>query len=265
MVTAGIDVGLENIKVVILKDGKIIGRAKGRTGGARRRTAIEQIYHEALKDAGLAASDINKAIATGMGRHDVGFADDRVTQVVTAARAARFLCPGVTMVVDIGADETLVATLGEGARIKEFSINQKCAAGLGTFLRYMARRLELTMEDMGQLNMGEGPKAAVNDGCVVFAELDALSLLNRGMSPREVGMAVTRAAAVRVCSVLNYITVPARECAVLFGGLTKNAAFVGALKAFSDIDFVIPEESEYAGALGAALSAAELPQADLNI
>jgi activator of 2-hydroxyglutaryl-CoA dehydratase len=136
------------------------------------------------------------------------------------------------------------------------AINEKCAAGLGRFLKYMAARLDLTLEDMSALSLSEASNVQVNDGCIVFAELDALGLLNRGISPRDVAAAVTDAAAVRANTVINEITAPIGDRVVLIGGLTKNKAFVEALKRYSKIDFIIPEEAEYAEALGAAILAA---------
>jgi predicted CoA-substrate-specific enzyme activase len=253
MITAGIDAGLGYTKVVILKDGKIIGRGKGITGGVKRPANIQAVYDAALKDAGIAAEDVAKVVATGKGKYDIPFANDRITEVVTSAKAAKALCPEATTVVSVGADETLVATL-EGEKINEFCLNQKCAAGLGLFLEYMARRLGMTVEELSAL--GAPGEAVVNDGCVVFAELDALSLLNRGVDAKEAAKAVTEAVAWRTSTTINDITAQNKTCVVLFGGLTKNAAFLNALKRISGIPFVVPAEAEYAGALGAALIAA---------
>jgi len=252
MITAGIDMGLEATKVVIFSDGNILGKSKCASGGAGRAAAAQNAFDEALGKAGLKASDINKVISTGKGKFNVPFADDRLTEPVTYAKAARYFCPNSTMVMAVGADETLVATIGKEGNIKEFTINQKCAAGLGTFLKYMSRRLGLTLEEMSTV---ESSEAVVNDGCVVFTELDALSLLNQGVAPKDVAAAITKAVAVRAASVFYDITIPDTSCVVLVGGLTKNAAFVKALKACLDIDFIIPVDAEYAGAIGAALSA----------
>ncbi len=253
MVTAGIDVGLEHIKVVIIKDNKVVGKASGLSGGTKRPAAVEAVYHDALKTTGIAASDVSKIVATGKGKFDVAFAADRVSEAVTAAKAAGVLVPGATTVMGIGADEILVATL-DGEKIKEFVVNQKCAAGLGLFLEYMACRLEMSMEELSAL---EGPGTVpVNEGCAVFAELDALSLLNRGADPKEVAKAITEACAWRANSVLNDIYKPAKDCVALLGGMTKNTAFVKALERISGIKFVIPAEAEFAGAIGAAAIAA---------
>jgi len=247
--------GAENVKVVILEDGKILGRGKNLSGGAKRASAAEKALEDALKEAGLPRGKLEKVVATGKGKFDLPFADKTVSEVVTTARAAKFLCPEATTAVDAGADETVVVTLGKRRLIDEIAINEKCAAGVGTLLRTMARRLELSMEEMNGLPPLAPDGPAVNDGCAVFAEMDALNLLFKGAAPKEIAVALTDAAAIRVCSTVNDISNTKAECMVLFGGLAKNKAFAAALQKYAKLDFVIPEEAEYAGAIGAACSA----------
>ena len=255
MITTGIDVGVENARVVIVKDGKIVGRASGESGGVGRAAAVDLLMKQALDEAGLNPSDVTRIVVTGKGKHRITIADEQLTEPMAACKAALYLCPGATAVMDAGADETLVATI-KGEKIGEFAINEKCAAGIGKFLAYMGRRLELSPAEMGALGRPAPEAAVVNDGCVVFAEMDALGLLNRGASPKEVAAAVTEAAALRASNVIMDLTIPKWDKVVLVGGLANNAAFVSALKASSGLDFVVPEAPEYAGALGAALFAA---------
>lgn len=256
MITAGIDMGMEYVKAVVLRDGEVAGRGKGLSGGARRESAARAALGDALNEAGLTEADLGGIVATGKGKFDLGFADKRVTEAVAAAKAAKALHPETTCVVDVGCDETLALTFSQGDKIREAVINEKCAAGLGGFLQHMARRLELSLEEMSALPPAVPGGPAVNDGCIVFAELDMLSLLNQGAPPREIASALTDAAAVRTCTVINDITIPEMDCVVLFGGLAKNKAFVHALQARSGIGFIVPDDAEYGGALGAALIAA---------
>jgi predicted CoA-substrate-specific enzyme activase len=254
MITAGIDVGIESLKAVILKDGKVIARGSGLSGGANRGKTAEKIWNETLTTAKLKPADVSKVIATGQGKQDVAFASDRVTEPVADARAARFLYPKATSVVDIGADQVRVVTLGKGDSILEVVMNQKCAAGLGILLKSIARTLEMTFDEMSSIS-GNG-KAAVNDGCAVFAEMDVLGLLNRNIPREDIARAVNEMVAVRVNSILNDKIKPAKTTTVLVGGVSNNRAVVAALKKRSGINFLIPEHAEYVGALGAALMAA---------
>ena len=253
MITAGIDVGLAYTKAVILKDGKVAGKACGLSGGAGRPAAVKAVYEKALADAGIKASDVEKVFATGKGKFDVDFADDKLTEAVVAAKAAKLFDPKATTVVDMGADEIVVATL-EGDKITEFVINEKCGAGIGLFMEDFADRFEMTLEELGAL---EGPlTVTVNDGCIVFAELDALSLINRGTCVKEVGKAINDACAWRANRAINDIYRPALDCVVLLGGLVKNGAFLKALEKASGLKYVVPEDAVFGGAIGAAALAA---------
>lgn len=256
MITAGVDMGVETVKVVIMEDKKIVGRAKALSGGAKRLSSAEAALGGALKEAGLSRGAIKAIAATGKGKFDIAFADKCVTEPITLAAASKFLCPGATTAVDVGADETLVVTLGKAKLVQEMALNEKCAAGFGTFLKTMARRLELSLDEMGKAPPIAEHGAKVNGGCVVFAEMDALSLLKQGTPPEKVASAITDAAAIRACVTINDITNSAMDCVALFGGLTKNAAFVRALEFYAKTSFVVPEDAEYAGAVGAALVAA---------
>lgn len=257
MITAGIDVGLENIKAVILNDGKVAARGTGLSGGAGRAGSVEKVWNETLAAGGFSLPDIGRVVATGQGKYDVSFANDRVVEPVADARATRFLYPSSASMVDIGADQTRLVILGDGESIQEIVLNQKCAAGLGIFLKTMARRLNMTLEEMSLISPNDNKKeVSVHDGCAVFAELDALSLLNRNIPCEDVARAIIEAVAVRVNSILNDKVKPAKDTTVLVGGVSRNTAFVNSLKKRSGIDFLIPEKAEYAGALGAALIAA---------
>jgi benzoyl-CoA reductase subunit D len=256
MITAGIDVGLEAIKIMILKDGEIAAKACGLSGGAGRKRAIALLWGEALEKAGIPVTDVGKVVATGAGKFDVPFADRTVTEPIAAARAARHCLKDAKTVIDAGADQTRVVTVKEDGGIEELILNQKCGAGLGSQLRYLARRLEMTLDDLGALPPDAAAGAVVNDGCIVFIELDALELLNEGVPARQVAGAINDAVAVRLSMILNDRLVPAADRTVLIGGISKNAAVVNALKTRSGIDFVVPDDAEYGGALGCALLAA---------
>lgn len=256
MITAGIDAGVEFTKAVILRDGIPVGRSKAVSGGTGRDAAARSAYQEALKQAGLETAQVEKVVATGKGKYDVSFADDRYTEGVTLAMGALHLCPETTTVVQCGADETLAITITSEGKVGELVLNQKCSAGLGTFLRTMARRLDMSLEEMGAVPI-EGLDIAVSDGCTLFAELDALDLLNRGSSRQEVAAAVTKAVAVRAATVVQDVILADLSCVLMTGGLTQNQAFVKAMRDRTGIDFKVYEDGEYAGAIGAALIAAQ--------
>ncbi|MDR0309959.1 MAG: acyl-CoA dehydratase activase [Acidobacteriota bacterium] len=252
MLIAGIDMGIENTKAVIMKDGGIIGRSIVSTGGIDRPEQARRVYDEALNAAGIDAGDIKNVTATGKGKYDIPFASGVVSETIAASRAARFYFPEASGVMSVGADETIAVTLGDERLIREYALNQKCAAGIGTFLKYLAMRLELTETQAGNC---DGPDAgAINEGCVVFSELDALSLLNNGAPGEAIMSSAIKAAAARAATVYNDLTIPPAGRVVIMGGLAKNRAFAGALEKYLTFEFLNCENPEYCGAVGAALS-----------
>jgi benzoyl-CoA reductase subunit D len=257
MITAGIDVGTKNIKIVILDSGKIVAKGCGLSGGVNRSDASDIVWDNTLNSAGLVPADVEKVVATGAGKFDVVFADENVAETTADARCGRYINPAATSVIDVGAVQTRVITLGQVEnKIHEVALNQKCGACLGVLLEVMADRLEIPLETFGGGDTAEA-KAIVSDGCPVFAELDALELLNQGISVGEVANAVAESIAVRINTVLNEKIIPEKNSTVLIGGVAKNTAVVNFLKARSEINFIIPENSEYGGAIGAALIAVD--------
>ena len=257
MITAGVDVGFKYTKIVIIDNEQIIARCSGLSGGEKRTEAVSRIWDEALSTAGLTATDIKKVIATGQGKFDAVFAGDNVVEPVADVRAARFLNSGVKYVVDIGADQMRVISLDDEDGIDEVSFHQKCSAGLGMFLEYIARRLGITLDELSNIPPDAHKNSVINDGCPVFIDLDTLELLNRCVPVSEVAGAAVQALAVRMSAILNDKRKPAVDSTFLIGGVAKNTAVTRALKERSGIDFIIPEYAEYTGALGAALLASD--------
>lgn len=253
MIYVGIDMGVESAKAVVVRDNQVIGHAKASSGGWDRPGQAEKVCRSALSMAGVRLEEADGVTATGKGKYDVPLAARRVTETIAAVHAAKFLCADATGVLSVGADECIAATMGKKRLVGEFVLNQKCSAGLGTLLQTMSRRLGMTLEELSAVNTEQAPD--INQGCAVFAELDALSLLNRGEAPETVAGACIKAAAVRAASVLRDLTLPQNERVVLIGGMAKNRAFAMELEKNLRLKLLVPEEAEFAGAIGAAISA----------
>ncbi len=258
MITAGIDVGIEYTKAVVMADGKLLGCGTAVSGGAGRNDAAQTALDAALREAGHSREELGRIFATGKGKYDVSFADKCITEAITLARGARYYCPDATLAVSFGADEMLALALGEGDAIEEAVLNQKCSAGVGTFLRTMARRLEISYEDMSAADVS-GEEIETQDGCIVFAELGALSMLNRGKSPQEVASAVTKAAAVRAAVTLHDVILADTSKVFYAGGLVRNDAFMRALENRVALHGSSCDRPEFVSAVGAALLAADAP------
>jgi predicted CoA-substrate-specific enzyme activase len=256
MITAGIDVGIENIKAVILKDGKVVARGTAPSGGSGRAKAAEQVFQEVLKQAGVSPSDITKGGATGLGKWDVRFANARVVEPVADVRAAYFLYPSARAVIDIGADQARAVTFDDKGKILQYTLNHKCAAGLGLFLESMALTLGMSLDEMNQISSPSQNTAAVNDQCAALAELDVVLMIHDNVPRASIVQAINEAVAAKLSAMLNEMLNPIEKEAVLIGGVAASAGVMNAFKRRLGISFIVPDQPQYAGALGAALIAA---------
>jgi benzoyl-CoA reductase subunit D len=241
------------VKVVILKDGALTSRSKAFSsfdpaGAAKHAVA------EALKKAKLPLTDVNHFAATGSGTEMVPYAKSTVSMMGADARAGVYLFPKARTIIDVGAEEARAVKCDEKGVMIDFVVNERCAAGAGTFIEAMARALEVKLEEMGPLSLKAERASPINATCVIFGESDVVSLIHRRESKPEIARAIFDAMADRVSSMVYRLGV--NLDVVLVGGVAKDVGFVASLKRKLGIDVLIPEHPEFAGALGAALFAA---------
>jgi benzoyl-CoA reductase subunit D len=253
MATAGVDVGTQTVKVVILKDREVVARAKMFSGFDPAKSA-EEALNTALKDAKLNLADLKHVTATGSGMELAPHSNSTISMMGADAKAGVRLFPKARTIIDIGAEEARAVKCDDKGVMADFVVNERCAAGAGTFIEAMARALELKMEDMGPLSLKAERASTINASCVIFGESDVVTLIHRQESKPEIARAVFDAMADRVSSMVRRLGV--NPDVVLVGGVAKDVGFVASLKRKLGVDLSIPEYPEFAGALGAALVAA---------
>jgi benzoyl-CoA reductase subunit D len=254
MITAGIDMGAKTIKVVVLRDGKVVGRAMKAAGFSTSATARE-VMAEALKEACVERAAVECVIATGSGREEAPDRDRTLTEVGCAARGAVHLFPAVRTVVDVGAEEGRAIRCDERGKVVDFAINEKCAAGAGAFTEAMARALEVSIEELGPLSMKSTRTLPMNAQCAVFAESEAVSMIHSNVAKEDLARSVHDAMASRILSMVR--KVGTHPQVALVGGLARNIGFVDSLRRGLEIEeLCIPQDPELCCALGAALAAA---------
>ena len=252
MITAGIDMGAKTTKVVILRDDKVVARSLVLTGFEQQQAA-DRAMAEALAQAKISKGDIQKMVATGAGRKAVSWIKEHVTEVSADARAMAFLHPNVHTLLDVGAEEARAIKCTSQGKVSDFAVNEKCAAGAGTFVEAMARALELKLEDMGDLSLKSTTAVPMNAQCTVFAESEVVSLIHRKTPKPDIVRAVHDAISSRITSMARRVGV--QNDIALIGGIAHNAGFVDALKRGLQADVIVPADPEFVGALGAALIA----------
>ncbi|HEX7078161.1 MAG TPA: acyl-CoA dehydratase activase [Candidatus Eisenbacteria bacterium] len=185
-VTAGIDVGSTYVKALLLRDdGSILGRAIEPTG-FRLTEAAARALDAALASTGAVRDDLDYVVATGFGRHQATFADIHVTDITAAARGTTLLFPNTRTVLDVGGQTMKASRLDEGAKVKSFRLNDKCAAGTGAFLEKTARYMGYSTEEIGPLVATSKEYPAISGVCAVFAESEVINHLSQGVAPADI-------------------------------------------------------------------------------
>lgn len=210
---------------------------------------------ELLEQAGLAQGEFT-CVATGYGRVAVPYAAKAVTEITCHGRGAAYLFGPDGVVVDVGGQDTKVMHL-VGGSVKKFVMNDKCAAGTGRFLEIMANRLGVSQEELSRLAR-TGQPTVISTMCTVFAESEVISLVGRGEPRENIANGVVESVVKKVATLVAQVAGGSDAPYFLTGGLCENGYFVERLGAHLGREVTTCPEARYAGAIGAAISAARL-------
>jgi benzoyl-CoA reductase subunit D len=252
MIVAGIDVGGKNLHIILKKEGQILEKASG-PAGTKKAEAVEQLYDEILKKAGITRNDVGRVMATGSSAKRVAFADGSIPDAAADARGVNKLVPSARTVIDVGAEEGRAIKVSPEGKVLDFAINDKCAAGTGTFVEAMSRALEVSVNEMSEIALQSTQTLSTNAQCAVFGESEVVSLIHQKTPKPDIARAVMNAIAGRVASVARIVGL--EKDVVMVGGMAKNAGFVDSLKKSIDMNIIVPEDPDFVGALGAAEAA----------
>jgi len=260
MLCAGIDAGSRATKVVLIdsSSGRVMGRAIEDQGVAQERLAAD-LLERTCRETGVEPGAIGAIVATGYGRNAVRFADTTITEITCHARGVAHLAPAVRTVIEIGGQDSKCILLEEGGRVRDFAMNDRCAAGSGRFLEVVAARLGVDLATLGDLSRGSTKPAAISNMCVVFAETEIIGLLAEGVSTPDIAAGVQSAIAQRVAALAGR-TVRGPVC--FTGGVALQGGMVRALQTVLACEVWVPDLPQFTGALGAALLAARLRHKD---
>jgi (R)-2-hydroxyacyl-CoA dehydratese activating ATPase len=255
MRTAGIDIGSITAKAAIVEDGKILG-TKIIFTGYNAEAAGGKVYEDLLSESGLAKSSVTGIVSTGYGRNSVKFADKTFTEIMAHAAGAYFLNPQIRTIIDIGGQDSKAVALDEKGKVKNFVMNDKCAAGTGRFLEVMARALEVNLDEFGAMSLQSVKPAKISSLCTVFAESEVISLIARGEKRQDIIAGIHESIAARVSAMLARIGIV--EPVMITGGVARNAGVVAALENKLGVKIAVSPHAQVNGAIGAAVLAATL-------
>jgi predicted CoA-substrate-specific enzyme activase len=252
MITLGIDVGSITTKAAVIENGQLICDKLISTG-YNAHAAGAKIFEMVMAELKLKPSALDKIVSTGYGRNRVTFAHKAVTEITCHAVGAHFLNPAVRSIIDIGGQDSKAIVLDENGGVKNFAMNDKCAAGTGRFLEVMARALEIDIKDFGAVSLKSDRPAPISSLCTVFAESEVISLISRGEKRENIIAGIHESIASRVVAMAGRIGLAAPL--MMTGGVAKNKGVVSALEKKTGYPIEVSEKTQVTGAIGAALIA----------
>ena len=250
MYTMGVDVGSASSKVVILKDGKDVVAAEVvqvGTGSSGPQRALEQAY----KVSGLTREDISYLVVTGYGRFAFEGADKQISEISCHAKGIYHLIPTARTIIDIGGQDAKAIRLDSKGGIRQFFMNDKCAAGTGRFFESMARAFEMSLDDFSKLSLSAKNVIPITAQCAVFAESEVISLVGEGKPMDEIAAGIELSVAKRCFVMAKKAGVV--DSVTLTGGCAKNEGLKQAIEKVLKVKVVeLPVDPQLMGALGAA-------------
>ena len=247
---AGIDVGSGTTKCALVDEG---GQVRGQ-GETRTRADFEKVARAALDAARAEAGigeDVSYVATTGLGRYAVGFRDIQITDLTCGARGAAAAFPDAGYVLDIGAQCSRAIKLRDRGKVREFHMNEKCAAGSGGFLERAAKYLEVQVEDIGSLSLEAKRPQAISSVCAVLAESEIINHVSEGVAVENILRGIHDSLADRSLSLLKRVGLDGPV--VFIGGVARQAGMVMALRGRLGVPVLVPDAPQFAAARGAAL------------
>jgi benzoyl-CoA reductase subunit A len=239
-----------------------IGKALTRTFATMTALTPAQrdVVDAAVREAGTTLLDVVNAVGTGYGRARLPFPKEQIrSEILCHGLGAHYMYPHTKTVLDIGGQDTKAIQVDPEGIVTSFQMNDRCAAGCGRYLGYIADELNMGVQELGPLAMQSDKPVRINSTCTVFAGAELRERLNNGERREDILRGLHRAIILRAMSLL------ARSGGVddeftFTGGVANNEAAVAALSELVEENYGkrvlnISPNSIFTGAVGAGLFA----------
>jgi len=215
----------------------------------RIRAPIQGVLDTVLEEAYV--------VGTGYGRARLPFSKEHIrSEILCHGLGAHVMYPGTATVLDIGGQDTKAIQVDPHGIVESFQMNDRCAAGCGRYLGYIADEMNMGLHELGPMAMKSTKTIKINSTCTVFAGAELRDRLALGDKREDIMAGLHRAIVLRAMSILAR-SGGIRNEFTFTGGVAKNEAAVKALKAlvsenYGALTLNINPDSIYTGALGGA-------------
>jgi benzoyl-CoA reductase subunit A len=196
-------------------------------------------------------------VGTGYGRVRLPFPKEHIrSEILCHGLGAHIMYAGTRTVLDIGGQDTKSIQVDKDGIVENFQMNDRCAAGTGRYLGYVADEMKMGLHELGPMAMKATKALRINSTCTVFAGAELRDRLALGDKREDILAGLHRAIVLRAMSIISR-SGGIRDQFTFTGGVAKNEAAVRELRTlvkenYGDVTININPDSIYTGALGAA-------------
>jgi benzoyl-CoA reductase subunit A len=196
-------------------------------------------------------------VGTGYGRVTLPFSKEHIrSEILCHGLGAHMMFPKTRTVLDIGGQDTKGIQVNSEGIVENFQMNDRCAAGTGRYLGYIADEMNMGLHELGPLALKSEKPSRINSTCTVFAGAELRDRLALGERREDILAGLHRAIILRSMSILSRSGGVEDEF-TFTGGVAKNEAAVRELRKlvfenYGEVKINIDPDSIYTGALGGA-------------
>jgi len=260
----GLDIGSVSVNTVLITpDGEILEEHYTRIKGqpvVRTREVLLDVLSRCPSDRPIAISTtgiVGRLIADLLG-------GTFTNEVIAQAKATELFHPEARSIIEIGGEDAKLILMAPdggngGIQIADFAMNSMCAAGTGSFLDQQASRLNLSIEEFGELALKSANPPRIAGRCSVFAKSDMIHHQQIATPDYDIVAGLCYAVARNFKSCIGRGKEFAKPVSFQ-GGVAAN---LGVRRAFWDVlglkdgELIIPKHFASMGAIGAVLTTIE--------
>ena len=258
----GIDVGSSYAKLVIIdKDKKIISKKGPVNVEGNPRKIGEELFKEALNESKISKKEVSFVVGTGTNMKSImkrkqKYINKELSEITCIANGIHQILPSVRTAIDVGALSNKAIRINEDGSVKDYGLNERCAAGSGFFLETAMKALELNYEELSNkpFEVPKDKEITISSQCSIFGESEVIYLKNEDYDPVAIAAGINNSIAGRMLSIIKKVGI--EPDVVVTGGVAKNKHL---LKKFEErLDGVSLKNIDYPqfiGAFGAAILA----------
>jgi len=242
----GIDIGSSFTKLVLIAADGLVQQCKILPTLSRKKELFSEMYHEIESKY-----DISATCSTGYGRETID-STIKKTELISVSMGVTYYFPHEKYILDIGGEDVKVVESSAGGTVQRFHMNDKCAAGTGSFITEIAAKAELEIDEMSELARASESSRVMNSFCTVFAKTEILGWKFNNVAIEEIAKGIYLSIVKRISKLPIENDRPIYLC----GGVIAYHPYLADL--LSDelkTEVVVTPLPQYIVALGAALLA----------